>query len=150
MRTLSRASWDAALFVVGGLLLVLLALPIVALFGTLAPSDVGAGLASPVVWPALRLSLFTTTISLTIVVVTGAPLAWLLARSPRRAARAIETFVQLPAVIPPAVAGVALLLAFGRKGLLAPITPDGWGISFTTAAVVLAETFVSAPFFLQA
>jgi molybdate transport system permease protein len=58
--------------------------------------------------------------------------------------------MQLPIVIPPAVAGVALLLAFGRRGLLAPLYPAGWSVTFTTAAVVLAEVFVSAPFYVQA
>jgi molybdate transport system permease protein len=66
-------------------------------------------------------------------------------------ARALETLLQLPIVIPPAVAGVAMLLAFGRRGLLAGLLyPEGWSVTFTTAAVVMAEVFVSAPFFVQA
>src|SRR5262249_18504498 len=67
-----------------------------------------------------------------------------------RGARAIETVLQLPIVIPPAVAGIALLLAFGRRSLLAALYPGGWSLTFTTTAVVLAQIFVSAPFFVQA
>ncbi|MEY4549949.1 MAG: ABC-type molybdate transporter, permease protein, partial [Pseudomonadota bacterium] len=78
------------------------------------------------------------------------PLAWTLARSRSGIARAAEVLVQLPAVVPPAVAGVALLLAFGRRGLLSALYPPGFGISFTTGAVVLAQVFVSAPFYVQA
>jgi molybdate transport system permease protein len=88
---------------------------------------------------------------LALVVTLGTPLSWSLATARGRAARALETVVQLPIVIPPAVAGVALLLAFGRRGLLAGwLYPDGWSVTFTTAAVVMAEVFVSAPFFVQA
>jgi molybdate transport system permease protein len=81
----------------------------------------------------------------------GTPLAWSLAQGRSRAIRAIETVVELPIVVPPAVAGVALLLAFGRRGLLAGwLYPRGFSFAFSTAAVVLAEIFVSAPFFIQA
>ena len=62
----------------------------------------------------------------------------------------LETLIQLPVVLPPAVAGVALLLAFGRRGLLGPLLGRaGIGLPFTTAAVVLAEVFVAAPFYVQ-
>jgi molybdate transport system permease protein len=101
------------------------------------------------VWPALRLSLLTTAVSLALVVALGTPLAWMLASSHGRLARAVETIVELPIVIPPAVAGVAMLLAFGRRGLLAPLL-TGHSLAFTTAAVVMAEVFVSAPFYVQA
>ncbi len=135
----------------GGLLVVFLAVPIVALFVRTGEGDFVGGLQQPLVWPALRLSLLTTSVSLVVVVGLGTPLAWTLARSRGRVARALETLAQLPIVIPPAVAGVALLLAFGRRGLLAGwLYPRGWSVAFTTAAVVLAEVFVSAPFFVQA
>jgi molybdate transport system permease protein len=107
-------------------------------------------LENPLVWPALRLSAMTTMLSLFITVALGTPLAWLLAGSRTRGMRAIEVTLQLPVVIPPAVAGVALLLAFGRRGALAFLYPAGWSIPFTTTAVVMAEVFVSAPFFIQA
>ncbi|WP_437969177.1 ABC transporter permease [Sorangium sp. So ce260] len=136
---------------VGAVLVAFLAVPILALFVTATAADVGQGLRHPLVWPALRLSLVTTSVSLAVVVVLGTPLAWTLARAGGRLARAVETAVQLPIVIPPAVAGVAMLLAFGRRGLLAGwLYPEGWSVTFTTTAVVMAEVFVSAPFFVQA
>jgi molybdate transport system permease protein len=132
-------------------LVAFLALPVLALFTSTSAADFYQGLAHPLVWPALRLSLVTTSLSLVIVVLLGMPLAWSLARARGRLVRAVETAVQLPIVIPPAVAGIALLLAFGRRGSFA-----GWfyaeapTVTFTTAAVVMAEVFVSAPFFVQA
>jgi molybdate transport system permease protein len=142
---------QSVLTVVGALLVALLVVPLLALFVSTSGADFRLGLEHPLVWPALRLSLFTTAISLLVVVLFGTPLAWSLARFRGPAARAVETLVQLPIVIPPAVAGVALLLAFGRRGVLAGwLFPEGWSLSFTTAAVVMAEIFVSAPFFVQA
>ncbi len=136
---------------VGGLLLVFLATPLLTLLATLSGVSFVEGIGHPLVWPALRLSLFTTAISLVGIVVLGTPLAWTLARSGGRLARATETAVQLPIVLPPAVAGVALLFAFGRRGILAGrLYPEGASLSFTTAAVVLAQVFVAAPFFVQA
>ena len=146
-----RAAWPAAAGLAGGALLLFLLLPLVGLVAGTRVRDLAAGLAHPLVWPALRLSLLTTTISLAVVALGGTPLAWLLARRRGRLARALETVVQLPVVIPPAVAGVALLLAFGRRGLFGRwLYPSGWSVAFTTAAVVMAEIFVSAPFFVQA
>jgi molybdate transport system permease protein len=137
--------------VAGALLVLFLAVPMVALLATTTSADFVDGLASPLVWPALRLSLITTVTSLTLSVLFGTPLAWLLARSSTRLATAVETLVQLPMVVPPAVAGVALLLTFGRRGVLAGwLYPRGTSVTFTTVAVVLAELFVSAPFFVQA
>ena len=126
------------------LLVAFLALPVIALVVTGTPADFLAGLRDPLVLPALGLSLFTTCVSLTAIVLLGTPLAWLLARN---RFRAVEVIVQLPVVIPPAVAGLALLLAFGRRGLLGRA---GLHVAFTTGAVVLAEIFVAAPFYVQA
>jgi molybdate transport system permease protein len=141
----------ALLLGVGGILVAFVAAPLVALLFTATAADFLAGLNHPLVWPALRLSLFTTLVSLLLVVLLGTPLAWTLARTQGRAARALETFMQLPIVIPPAVAGVAMLLAFGRRGLFAGwLYPTGWSVTFSTAAVIVAEVFVSAPFFVQA
>jgi molybdate transport system permease protein len=136
---------------IGGLLVLFLCVPVLGLVATLSLSDFVSGLAEPPVWPALRLSLLTASTSLFLTVALGAPLAWLLSRAQTRLARAIEIVVQLPIVIPPAVAGVALLFAFGRHGLLAGVLyARGNSVAFTTTAVVLAELFVSAPFFVQA
>ena len=134
----------------GALLVAFMAAPLVALFATASWRDFLAGLAHPLVWPALRLSLITTGSSLVCVVLLGTPLAWSLARSERAGLRLVETVLQLPIVIPPAVAGIALLLAFGRRSLLGALYPAGWSIAFTTTAVVLAQIFVSAPFYVQA
>jgi molybdate transport system permease protein len=145
--------WPAFVVLAGGALLAFLVLPLVGLVATTSGADFVAGLRHPLVWPALKLSLLTTTISLVAVVGLGTPLAWALARRNDRVGRATETIIQLPIVMPPAVAGVALLLAFGRRGLLAAWLGLGGGVrsvAFTTTAVVMAETFVSAPFFVQA
>ncbi len=137
--------------IVGALLVAFLTLPVLSLFVSTNGVDLRLGLGHPLVWPALRLSLLTTSISLATVVLLGTPLAWSLARTHGRVARAIETVAKLPIVVPPAVAGVALLFAFGRRGVLAGwLFPEGWSVTFTTVAVVMAEVFVSAPFFVQA
>ncbi|MCC6663631.1 MAG: molybdate ABC transporter permease subunit [Polyangiaceae bacterium] len=140
-----------ALALIGALLVLFLALPIVSLFASASATDVASGLRHPLVWPALRLSLTTTLITLAIVVTLGTPLSWTLSRRQGRFWQALESAIQLPVVIPPAVAGVALLLAFGRRGLFGAVLGGaGWSVTFTTTAVVMAEVFVSAPFFVQA
>jgi molybdate transport system permease protein len=132
-------------------LVALLALPTLSLFVTASPGDLLAGFRHPIAMPALLLSLGTTLVSLLVVVGLGTPLAWWLAKARGGLARAVETVVALPVVIPPAVAGIALLLAFGRRGLFGPLLERaGWAISFSTTAVVLAQVFVSAPFYVQA
>ncbi len=106
--------------------------------------------ASPVVFDALSLSLVTTAVSLVITVTLGLPLAVVLARRQFRGKGWLEAIVDLPIVLPPSVAGLALLLVFGRRGLLsAPFEILGIAIPFTTIAVILAQTFVSAPFFIR-
>lgn len=139
------------LIALASVLVVFLVLPLVALIVTIAPAEIAAGLSHSLAWPALRLSLLTTTLSLFVTLLFGTPLAWALSQSKLRFARIVETLSQLPIVVPPAVAGVALLLAFGRRGLLSGwLYAEGWSVTFTTAAVVMAEVFVSAPFFVQA
>ena len=103
-----------------------------------------------VVVNALALSLFTTTISLVVMVVLGTPLALLLARRRFRGSLLLETVIDLPIVLPPSVAGLALLLLLGRNGVLgAPLHALGIELPFTTAAVVVAQSFVAAPFFIR-
>ncbi len=132
-------------------LLGFLVVPLVALVLSTSVGEMAAGLRHPLAVAALGLSLFTTSCSLALVLVLGTPLAWLLSQRTGRAARAVGTLVQLPIVIPPAVSGLALLLAFGRRGLFGPwLERAGISLPFTTAAVVLAEVFVSAPFYVQA
>ena len=100
---------------------------------------------------ALRLSLRTTAISTLLAIVLGTPLALLLARPNVRFGRLLETLLELPILIPPSVAGIALLMAFGRRGIIGGWL-DGLGLQlvFTPAAVVLAQLFVAAPFYVKA
>ena len=105
---------------------------------------------SAAVVSALGLSLTTTAISLALTVGFGLPLAAVLARRSFRGKWLVEAIVDLPIVLPPAVAGLALLLVFGRRGVLgAPLEATGSISPFTTVAVVIAQTFVSAPFFVR-
>ena len=107
-------------------------------------------LGSPVVLDALALSLVTTAVSLVITVTMGLPLAFVLARWRFRGKGLVEAIVDLPIVLPPSVAGLALLLVFGRRGLLgAPLDQLGISVPFTIVAVILAQVFVSAPFFIR-
>jgi molybdate transport system permease protein len=104
----------------------------------------------PVVADALVLSLITTAASLVLTVAMGLPLALLLARRQFRGSTLLETIVDLPIVLPPSVAGLALLLLLGREGVIGkPLSMLGITIPFTTLAVVIAQTFVSAPFFVR-
>ena len=147
----AASAWGAVQLAGSALLGLFLVLPVLGLFATLSWSDFIGGLRNPLLGPALRLSLITTATSLALVVVLGSLLAWRVARNPGRVSRWMEALSQLPAVIPPAVAGVGLLLAFGRRGLLgAWLDRHGIALAFTTPAVILAEAFVSAPFFVQA
>ena len=133
------------------LLGLLLALPVVVLVArAVFDGSLGRAIASPVVLDALGLSLLTTAASVLITVGLGLPLAYVLARRHVPGARWLEAFVDLPIVLPPSVAGLALLLLLGRRGLLGqPLGLLGISIPFTTVAVVLAQTFVSAPFFIR-
>jgi molybdate transport system permease protein len=128
-----------------------LALPILTLVArAILDGSLAVAIVSPVVLDALWLSLITTAVSLVITVMFGLPLALVLARRRFRGKGWIEAIVDLPIVLPPSVAGLALLLVFGRRGLLAaPFDVLGFSIPFTTIAVVLAQTFVSAPFFIR-
>ncbi len=137
-------------FAPAALLITLLVIPVIALALSSGPADIAAGLGHHLFLPALALTARTTIVSLLFVVATGTPLAWWLATSERRRARLVETLVDLPVVIPPAVVGIALLTTFGREGLLGPVTRAiGVGVPFTTTAVILAQIVVSAPFYVQ-
>jgi molybdate transport system permease protein len=105
-------------------------------------------LTQPGVLAALRLSLITATLATGVSLLLGVPLAWLLARTRFPGRRFARALVTVPLVLPPVVGGVALLLVFGRRGLLGGWLDATFGISlpFTTAGVVVAETFVAMPF----
>lgn len=100
---------------------------------------------------ALQLSLVTSTVSTALAILLGTPVAYLLARTRFRAKALVEGLVDLPIVLPPTVAGVALLTAFGRRGLLGEPIEEWTGIrfGFTTTAVVMAQLMVSAPFYVR-
>lgn len=132
-------------------LLLFLALPILAMFVRTPPANLLANLSNPQVFQAISLSFMTTLVTLGVTLVFGTPVAYLLARRDFPFRRAVDTLLDLPTVLPPSVAGVALLMAFGRRGLVGDWLED-WGIhlAFTQAAVILAQTFVAAPFYVKA
>jgi molybdate transport system permease protein len=136
----------------GALLVALIAIPVLAIFVRLPGlNGIAAALASPVVIEALRLSAWTSLVALALAVLAGTPVAYALARYRFPGRSAIDSLVDLPIVLPPAVAGIGLLMAFGRRGLLGPwLESLGITVGFTTAAVVLAQMFVSAPFYIRA
>jgi molybdate transport system permease protein len=110
-----------------------------------------AAMQLPIVVEALKLSLATTFAVLVLSLVLGSPMALLLARRSFRGKVLVDTVIDLPIVLPPAVAGLALLLTFGRNGLLGgALDSVGIQIPFTTAAVVLASLFVATPFYVRA
>src|SRR5437763_1105868 len=128
------------------------ALPVVAIFARVLPSaSPGATLGRPIVIEALQLSALTTLAAVGFALLVGTPLAYLLARIRFPGQSLVDSLIELPMVLPPAVAGIGLLMAFGRRGLLGePLSALGLSLAFTTAAVVLAEAFVSAPFYVRA
>ncbi len=129
----------------------LLVIPLVALTGASSLADLSFGLRHPLFVAALWTSARTTVVSLTIVIVTGTPLAWWMAARSSRGARVVESLVDLPIVVPPAVIGIALLETFGRNGLFGPVLASlNLQVAFTSTAVVLAQVVVSAPFYIQA
>jgi molybdate transport system permease protein len=131
-------------------MVLLLVLPLGALALSTGWTDFLVGIRHPLAVAALRLSLLTTSLTIVCTLLLGTPLAWWMARHPGPVERIVATVVQLPVVVPPAVSGLALLLAFGRRGLFGPLLERaGVALPFTTAAVVVAELFVSAPFYIQ-
>jgi molybdate transport system permease protein len=132
-------------------LIVLLGAPLFALVARVRPETVLDNLTSRVVVEAVQLSLLTSTITVALAVALGTPLGYLLARRHFPGRRVIETLVELPMVLPPAVAGVALLVAFGRRGVFGwHLAQLGIEAAFTTTAVVLAQCFVAAPYYVKA
>jgi molybdate transport system permease protein len=129
----------------------LLALPVAVLVGrAIVDGSLVAALGLRPVIDALALSLVTTAVSLVLTVALGLPLASVLARRSFRGSTLLETAIDLPIVLPPSVAGLALLLLLGRRGVLGDqLQALGIEIPFTTIAVVIAQTFVSAPFFIR-
>jgi molybdate transport system permease protein len=132
--------------------LAFLVLPLVGLLVRAPWTRLWTYLSEPGVLEALRLSFETATLATVLCVLLGVPLAWLLARVPFRGSRLVRALVTVPLVLPPVVGGFALLLVFGRRGLLGAWLDRTFGITipFTTTAVVLAEAFVAMPFLVIA
>lgn len=144
--------WLSYLWVVFALpMLLFISLPLLSLLLRASPESLLYGFSLSQVQQAVILSLLTSSITTAVSVLLGTPVAYLLARHRFRFYRVIDTLVDLPTVLPPAVAGVALLMAFGRRGVFGSLLADaGFTIPFTIVAVVMAQTFIAAPLYIKA
>ena len=139
-------SWVVALAAVPALVL---GAPLVALLWRLPWSNLGSALTSDAATSALALSLITSLAATGLCVIFGLPLAWLLSTGTGVTTRVVRALCLLPIVLPPVVGGVALLLAFGRRGVVGQwLDAVGIQLSFSTAGVILAQSFVALPFFV--
>ena len=146
MSRLFPAALAAAVAVALGFLL----LPVLAVFLRISPVDLVTQLGNDIVRDALLVSLKTNLIAEALILAVGTPAAYLLATRAFPGRPLVVTLVELPLVLPPAVAGIALLAAFGRLGLLGgTVSALGIDVAFTQLAVVLAITFVASPFYLR-
>lgn len=144
--TLASGLAVAALALLAGFI----SLPILSLVLWTVSEDSWRAMASPVARDALLLSIKTTSISMGIILAVGTPAAYVLARAEFPGKRIVDTLVDIPAVLPPSAAGIALLLAFGRFGLVGQhLQVLGVTVTFTTAAVVIAEVFVAGHFYVR-
>lgn len=133
-----------------GVLLALFVVPLIALFVRSINDDFFSYAFSEQAFQALRLSLMTSTMTTTVAILFGTPFAYMLARWKFKLKPWIELFIDLPIVLPPSVAGLVLLIAFGRRGMFGGVLSTlGISLPFTTAAVVLAQTFVAAPLYVR-
>jgi molybdate transport system permease protein len=148
-RERSGLGFRAVLFGASFLLVLFLALPFAGVLARAAPSELIRRLGDPAVRDALRLSLLCGLAATLAVVALGTPMAYLLATRRFPGKRLVEVLVDLPMVLPPTVAGFALLMAFGRMGIAGGVL-GAFGVSlpFTTAAVIVAQAFMAAPFFI--
>ena len=145
------AGQGAVLLLVSLPILLFLLVPLLGLGVRVAPAQLLSNLRSGTVLQAITLSLVTTAFAVAITLLAGTPVAYLLARYHFRGSSTLDTLIDLPMVLPPSVAGIALLVTFGRRGLLGRYLADaGIEVAFTEAAVVLAQTFVAAPFYIKA
>ena len=132
-------------------LLGLLVVPPVVLIARTSPGMLAKYLGSEAVAQAIVLSLWTSAASLVMVIILGTPLAYLLGRGRFRGRRLLEVLIDWPIVLPPAAAGIALLMTLGRRGVVGQwLEKAGVAIPFTPVAVILAQTFVAAPYFIKA
>lgn len=147
-RIKNSPSW---VFIIPSLvLIVLIGLPLIALVWRSIGNDFFTYVFSANAFSALKLSLLTSSISVALALLTGTPLAYLLAHWKFPGRTLVDLLVDVPVVLPPSVAGIALLMAFGRVGIFGTwLSAMGITIPFTTAAVVIAQAFVSAPFLVR-
>ncbi len=147
-RTKKSPGW---VFIVPSLVLVgLIGLPLIALVWRSIDKDFFTYVFSENALSALKLSLITSTISVGLSLLCGTPLAYLLAHWKFSGRAVVDTLIDVPVVLPPTVAGIALLMAFGRVGIFGVwLNAIGITIPFTTMAVIMAQTFVSAPFLVR-
>jgi len=135
---------------VAATLMLLVTLPLAAIAVRAAPTLADA-LAQEDVGTTLQLTAWTSAAAVGVIVVLGTPTAWLIARRQIRGWRVLDAWLELPVVLPPSVAGIGLLFAFGRRGLLGPLLSTlGIELAFTTAAVIMAQVFVAAPLYIRA
>lgn len=131
--------------------LLFIIIPITAIFLRTSLADLLENLNHTQVIKAVNVSLLTSLIATVVTWIVGTPVAYLLAQRRFRFRRLVDTLIDLPTVLPPAVAGVALLMAFGRRGLFGPwLDSMGINIPFTMPAVVIAQTFIASPFYIKA
>jgi molybdate transport system permease protein len=145
-----RGPFAVALVAALSIAILFLVLPVVAIFADTPPGELIDSLGSEASRDALWLSLKTTVAALLVIVLVGTPAAYLLATREFRGKAAVMTAIELPLVLPPAVAGIGLLAAFGPNGIFGSAL-EGAGIELVlqTAGVVVALTFVAAPFYLR-
>jgi molybdate transport system permease protein len=130
--------------------ILLIGVPIIALFARITPADVLVTLQQEQAQQAIRVSMTTSLTTVLVTLILGTPVAYHLSHPQARFHRVLDTLIDLPTVLPPAVAGLALLMAFGRRGLLGEwFTILGFTIPFTPMAVILAQTFIAAPLYIK-
>lgn len=145
-----RTAFTLVLAGAAALALGFLVLPVVAIFVHSSPAQLVRRLGDPVATDALRLSFETTAIAALVIVLVGTPAAYLLATTSFRGQALVTTLIELPLVLPPAVAGIGLLAALGPNGLLGGVVGDlHIHLVLATAGVVVALVFVSAPFYVR-
>jgi molybdate transport system permease protein len=147
---ISKSMALAVAFTSIGLVVAYLALPIIALFFHSSPEQFISSLTEPKVIDALVLSLVTSTIAMGVIVLVGTPAAYFHSRMDYPGKNIVDILIDLPLVLPPAVAGLALLLLYGRMGMIGQYLHIlGIDIGFTIIAVIMAQIFVASPFYLR-
>lgn len=143
---MERTWWISALP-----LIFVITLPVVMMFTRTSPQELLANIGERPVLQAIGVSLRTTLVSVGLILLLGTPLAYLLGRYEFRYKKVLDALIDLPLVLPPSVAGLALLITLGRRGLVGGwLEAVGIEIAFSTAAVVIAQVFIAAPFYVRA